>query len=274
MAATEFKAFRGLRYDAAKVADLAKVVAPPYDVISPADRERYLAADPHSVVRLILPSAREQLDGTDAEAYRRAAACLRARLAEGLLLEDPQASFYAYEQVATVAGERLRRRGVIGALRLATFAEGKVLPHEHTHDGPKRDRFELMKACDASLSPIFALYPDAKGEGAACDSVGQRLTGNVLHGYEADAIMFLQTVDRGDVGVVQSGQQLGLTLETGEAVGICRESLGQEFDRSLAVERSVDSLPDHAHPALADLLDQAVMGQGLAGLDRHAGLRW
>jgi uncharacterized protein (DUF1015 family) len=165
---TEFKAFRGLRYDAVKVGDLAKVVAPPYDVISPADRDRFLAADPHSVVRLILPSAREQLDGTDAEAYQRAAASLRAWLAEGVLAEDPEPCFYAYEQVATVGGERLRRRGVIGALRLAAFAEGKVLPHEHTHAGPKRDRFELMKACDASLSPIFALYPDNSGKGAAC----------------------------------------------------------------------------------------------------------
>ena len=45
---------RALRYDPAKV-DLADVVAPPYDVISEADREVLRARSDFSVVNLILP---------------------------------------------------------------------------------------------------------------------------------------------------------------------------------------------------------------------------
>ncbi|MGZ4104212.1 MAG: DUF1015 family protein, partial [Actinomycetota bacterium] len=46
--------FRGIRYDPSAVGDLARVVAPPYDVISDADRDELEAASPYNVVRLIL----------------------------------------------------------------------------------------------------------------------------------------------------------------------------------------------------------------------------
>ena len=77
-------------------------------------------------------------------------------------------------------------------------------------------------------------------------------------------IRVVDAVDRGDVGVVQRGQQLGLALEAGQPLGVVGERVGQDLDRHLAVERGVDRLPDHTHPALADLLDQAVVEQSFA----------
>jgi len=47
--------FRALRYDPTRVGDLAAVVAPPYDVISPAQQDALYARSPWNVVRLILP---------------------------------------------------------------------------------------------------------------------------------------------------------------------------------------------------------------------------
>ena len=47
--------FRGLRYAPEYVN--TTVFAPPYDVISPEQRLRYLASDPHNVVRLTLGPA-------------------------------------------------------------------------------------------------------------------------------------------------------------------------------------------------------------------------
>ena len=49
--------FQGIRYDPQRV-DLARVVAPPYDVISPRDQLRYYQEDPHNVVRLIAGEVR------------------------------------------------------------------------------------------------------------------------------------------------------------------------------------------------------------------------
>src|SRR3990172_8237009 len=49
--------FRALRYDAAALGDLSAVICPPYDVITPAERERLLARDPRNAVRVELPVA-------------------------------------------------------------------------------------------------------------------------------------------------------------------------------------------------------------------------
>ena len=53
---TALEPLRALRYDADRF-PLDEVVAPPYDVISPADREALLRRNDHNVVRLELPDS-------------------------------------------------------------------------------------------------------------------------------------------------------------------------------------------------------------------------
>ena len=48
--------FRGVRYDLSRVGGLANVTSPPYDVIGATALDELLLADPHNVVRLILPA--------------------------------------------------------------------------------------------------------------------------------------------------------------------------------------------------------------------------
>ena len=50
---TDVRPFRALRYDPDRI-DLSRVVVPPYDVISPAERRAYWEGDPHCAIRLIL----------------------------------------------------------------------------------------------------------------------------------------------------------------------------------------------------------------------------
>ncbi|TAL07634.1 MAG: DUF1015 family protein, partial [Chloroflexota bacterium] len=52
--------FRALRYDPDVVGDLGRVVAPPYDVIDGAERERLMARSPYNVVRLDYPGAEDR----------------------------------------------------------------------------------------------------------------------------------------------------------------------------------------------------------------------
>src|SRR6266540_1407620 len=73
----EVKPFRAERYDEAKAGPLAELVAPPYDVISPEERDEYLARSPYNVVHLTLPDDEEQA-GRDL-AGRRAAHPIGAR---------------------------------------------------------------------------------------------------------------------------------------------------------------------------------------------------
>ena len=141
----------GVRYDAARVGDVGRVVAPPYDVISPAQQEALHDASPYNVVRLIL--------SRDADRAATAAATLRQWLDAGVLRRDPEPGVYVYVQSFRLPdGSTRRREGVICRLGLEEFASGVVRPHERTFPGPKADRLALLRATGANLSAIFGLY--------------------------------------------------------------------------------------------------------------------
>jgi len=143
--------FAGLRYDPARVGAMAAVVAPPYDVISPAEQAALYDRSPYNAVRLILPR-----EGDRAAA---AARTLREWIEARVLVADTEPALYVYSQRFTLPdGRALVRDGVICRLRLEEFASGVVRPHERTFPGPKADRLALMRATGAYLSPIFGLY--------------------------------------------------------------------------------------------------------------------
>ena len=163
----DIRPFRALRYDGASIADPALVVAPPYDVIGPAERERLLARHPANVVRLDLPGE-DAGDEPDAR-YRRAAKTLAAWRSDGTLHKDPHPSIYVYEQAYRVPGSDVARtqRGFFARLRLESFGtDGGVLPHERTMAGPREDRYKLLRATGVNTSPIVGLYDDAASVGA------------------------------------------------------------------------------------------------------------
>ncbi|WP_225845862.1 DUF1015 domain-containing protein [Streptomyces sp. HPF1205] len=152
--------FRGLRYVPEHVGSLAAVTSPPYDVVVRPEGRRVLEdADPHNVVRLILPDADSPVDR-----HRKAARALDRWLAEGVLTADPRPGLYVYEQLD---GDARLQRGVIGALRLTPPEEGVVLPHEDVMPGPVADRAALMRATAANLEPLLLAYRDGKGAGGS-----------------------------------------------------------------------------------------------------------
>ena len=158
--------FRGVRYAAGRVSGLAEVTSPPYDVIAHDIEDQLIAADPHNVVRLILPHGPAgRLD----ESYQHAAATLREWQDDRILVPDTDPGLYVYEQAA--AGQPdgppgVLQRGLIGALRLVPPEAGTVLPHEDVVPGPVTGRRRLMEATEANLEPIFLLY-DGSQPGAA-----------------------------------------------------------------------------------------------------------
>lgn len=153
--------FRGLRYDPDRVGSLASVTSPPYDVVVRPDGLHHLqSADPHNIVRLILPQA-----GTPSAQTEQAADTLRRWLAEGILVADPDPGLYVYEQRD---GDGMLQRGIIGTLRVSEPAEGVVLPHEDVMPPVVADRAALMRATRANLEPLLLTY---RGDGAAAEVV-------------------------------------------------------------------------------------------------------
>ncbi len=168
--------FRGVRYAAGRVSGLAEVTSPPYDVIAHDIEDQLIAADPHNVVRLILPRSAA---GHPAEIYAGAARMLRDWQDGRILVPDAVPGLYVYEQAAQdpAGGGRpaggpagrspgVQQRGLIGALRLVPPEAGIVLPHEDVVPGPVSGRRQLMEATQANLEPIFLLY-DGSRPGAA-----------------------------------------------------------------------------------------------------------
>ncbi|MQA94094.1 MAG: DUF1015 family protein [Streptosporangiales bacterium] len=161
--------FRGLRYDPAHVSDLASVTSPPYDVVGPAAMRRLMAADPHNVVRLILPQEDVAHPG---ERYHNAAHTLREWRGEGVLRPDPAPALYVYEERSSGPAGVVLQRGLIGALDLVPPGSPVVLPHEDVFPGPVADRLALMTATEANLEPILLLYEgEAEGRRAAATRI-------------------------------------------------------------------------------------------------------
>ena len=163
--------FRGLRYARDRVSGLAEVTSPPYDVIAHDTEGQLLAADPHNVVRLILPRPGT---GPGGDGYHEAARLLREWQDDGILLPEDQPALYVYEQrkipgpgqpgpAGTAGPGAVIQRGLIGALRLGQDGEGSVLPHENVLPGPVTGRRQLMEATGANLEPIFLLYDGTGG---------------------------------------------------------------------------------------------------------------
>jgi uncharacterized protein (DUF1015 family) len=144
----EVKPFRAERYDESKAGPLERLVAPPYDVLSPEQREEYLARSPYNVVHLTLPDDEEQA-GRDVTDWREQGVLAREK--------EPGHWFLSQDYVGPDGVSRTRS-GLVASLRAEPYEKGVVLPHERTHRGPKEGRLRLLRATRTQLEPIFLLY--------------------------------------------------------------------------------------------------------------------
>jgi uncharacterized protein (DUF1015 family) len=144
----DVKPFRAERYDEAKAGPLETLVAPPYDVITPEQRQDYLARSPYNVVHLTLPDG-EQQAGQDLAAWR----------SERVLARDGDPAYWLLAQEYTGPdGVTRTRSGIVVSLHADPYERGTVLPHERTHSGPREGRLRLLRATRTQLEPIFLLY--------------------------------------------------------------------------------------------------------------------
>ena len=156
---TEIRPFRGLRYQVSYVGDLANVISPPYDIISPQEQRALYTRSPYNVVRLEL-GVEHPTDSDTNNRYTRAEADLRRWAAEGILAYDQKPALYVHDQEFVHQGTTYRRRCLLTRVRLEEWAAGVVRPHEYTMVQPKEDRLRLLRATRANLSPVLALYRD------------------------------------------------------------------------------------------------------------------
>lgn len=154
--------FRATYYNPERIDQLAEVLTPPYDVISPQQQEQLYAIHPHNFIRIdwgkSLPA-----DQANNNVYTRAAATLEQWVESGIFTHSPHPGFYLHTLSYQHGTRRLSRTDLCVLCEAIPFEAQRVLPHEKTLDGPKADRLHLMEATRAHLSPVFALYSDHEG---------------------------------------------------------------------------------------------------------------
>ena len=149
----EIRPFKGLRYDPETAGDMGTIICPPYDIIPPAMQQELYDSSEYNAVRLELPK--------EDDPYGAAADRLARWMEKGALMQDDEPALYPYFQTYTdPEGNTYTRKGFFCALRLHEFSEKKVLPHERTLSGPKKDRLNLFKRTQTNISSIFGLYAD------------------------------------------------------------------------------------------------------------------
>jgi uncharacterized protein (DUF1015 family) len=149
-------AFRALRYGE-QPEPLGDLLCPPYDVISPEERDRLYGQSPHNFVRVEFPKP-------NGDPYASAAADLAAWRLRGVMKQDAAAAIYVHDHEFSIGKTRVRRRGIHCALRLHGPEEGIVMPHEHTFPKAKEDRLALLRATRTNTSAIFGVFEDSRGE--------------------------------------------------------------------------------------------------------------
>jgi len=175
--------FEGTRFNPEHV-KLGGVLAPPYDVISPAQRDELYGRDLRNIVRIDYGATfPHDIAGVD-DQYTRAASFLQSWLELGILVRDAPASFYVVDHVFQhpEGGERLRR-GLLATVGARRWESSDLRPHERTLRGPKADRLALLRATRAQTSPVFAVWTGADGIATTLDAVA---TGDALLGGRID----------------------------------------------------------------------------------------
>jgi len=150
----EVSPFKGICYNQGIVGDLAHVLCPPYDVITPEQQKLYYEASNYNAIRLEFPEP-------TGDSYQRAATTFQQWLKHGNLQLDSVSSFYLHDHRFDYAGEKKVRRGLIVRVKLEPWGSG-IYPHEETFSKAKSDRLMLMRACRANFSPLLSIYHDSE----------------------------------------------------------------------------------------------------------------
>jgi uncharacterized protein (DUF1015 family) len=150
--------FRAYTY-ASDQTDISDLTAPPYDVISPEEREVLLEKSPHNVVALELPEGPLDPEAPD-NRYETGARRWNQWREQGVLVRDEVPTLYVLEQRYELNGREIRRKAFIAEVGLEPFDAGIVVPHERTLPKALGDRFNLTRACAANFSQVFGLFRD------------------------------------------------------------------------------------------------------------------
>jgi uncharacterized protein (DUF1015 family) len=155
----EIRPFRGVRYNQSKVKNLAAVISPPYDIISPQQQDDLYHSSPYNFVRIEYNRETPQ-DNQQDNRYTRASEYIANWIKEGVLRQDETAAFYLHAHTFTCQGRSYLRRDILAAVKLEEWETRIIRPHENIIPKAKSDRMSMLNTCQGNTSPVLAMYAD------------------------------------------------------------------------------------------------------------------
>jgi uncharacterized protein (DUF1015 family) len=136
----------------------AAVAAPPYDVVTRAEAAALAAGNPLSFLHvgradIDLP---ETVEPDDPRVYATARDNLRALVARGTLLRDPEPGLFVYRQVL----DGRAQTGVVGCVHVDDYERGVIRRHERTRPDKEDDRTRHILTVGAHAEPVLLAYRD------------------------------------------------------------------------------------------------------------------
>jgi uncharacterized protein (DUF1015 family) len=240
---TTFEPFRAIRYT--EQGDASTLLAPPYDVLNAADRDRLIDSNQTNSVRLDFPPGKE-----DPSAYAAARSLLDSWRTQGVLATDDAPTFTIMRMTAPPANDGTPGRattGVLGALALEQPGTGDILPHEQTTAKDKADRLNLIRATEINTSPIWGLSM-SEGLGSALSSFTNDIPSMV--GYDEDGV-------RHEAWIISGDEQLREISAIVQQSPVVIADGHHRFETGLAYLNERSSAPGEARSILAYIVELA-----------------
>jgi uncharacterized protein (DUF1015 family) len=138
------------------IALVARVAAPPYDVIDTREARALVADNPDSYLYVSRPEVAldPSIDEHDERVYAQGKAALEQLIARGALVRDARPSLYVYAQRM---GDH-RQVGLVACASVAEYDAGAIKRHENTRADKEDDRTRHIDALSAHDEPVFLTY--------------------------------------------------------------------------------------------------------------------
>ncbi len=135
---------------------MARIAAPPYDVVSRSEAAELAAGNPLSFLHvgrsdIDLPP---ETDPHDPAVYAKARSNLDHLLNDGAFIQEAQPSLYLYE--LTMEGRS--QLGVVGCVSVDDYAKDVIKKHEKTRKDKEDDRTTHLLALNAHAEPVFLTH--------------------------------------------------------------------------------------------------------------------
>jgi uncharacterized protein (DUF1015 family) len=147
----DIRPFKAIRYTTL-AGKLENLITQPYDKIDQQMQKEYYQKSPYNYCRIILPLEENR--------YQVANQRIQDWLKEGILSSEALPVVFVSRQEFSLDGKKTVRTGIIAALRLSSYGENMVFPHEATYKAPKADRLNMMRAVQKDLESVFLIYQD------------------------------------------------------------------------------------------------------------------